>query len=578
MQVWNPRAALCAAALVLGACDALSPNVVVGERVSPPPPEAESPNRVHVWEPADPLPPPVETTSPVRFDRPQVNLQLDDVTNLPSTWVPGHAQTIALEVSNGGDDRAPSTSIRLRLVTRADWVDDIEVDTLILDALAPHETRLVEAEVILPDWAPSASFAFEAHVDPDDVVVETAETDNVWFGGVIDVSEVVVRPTHIDFGATQLGCAERAELVVQNESRERIILAGVDLDAGPNAEPFRLIGPRLPRTLSPAGEEGSRVELEVEFDPTGIVEAQTRIRVSTSEHRSQPLFVPLAGSGEIAPTTTDRHRQYYGPRVDFLIVVDRGSGMQGEIDELREHVPAWVSTMDGQSMQYQIGVTLSDVEAMGGALLGPVVDSEQIDRAQNLRRVLDSVRIDPEASSEALEAARSSLANHAHWLRPDAGLVVVFLSNRDDESDGPIVDYARAISTTKPSSDRVAANAIILDGSSRCADYPPAMRFIEFVQALNGRLDPVCDRDAFESLWSLPHRGFGLRRRFDLSRAPQGQTLSARIDGRIEPPVDAYGRDVWTFDRWGRRVTFEPQRVPSPGAVVHFEYVPHCAR
>ena len=578
MQSWASRAALCAAALVLGACDALSPNVVVGERVSPPPAEAETPNRVHVWEPADPLPPPVEITSPVRFDRPQVNLQLAHVTNLPSTWVPGRAHAIAIEVSNDGDERAPSTSIRLRLITRADWVDDIEVDTLILDPLAPHETRVVEADVTLPDWAPSASFAFEAHVDPDDVVVETVESDNVWFGGVIDVSEVVVSPPRIDFGATQLGCAERAELLVENESRERVILTSVELDAGPNAEPFRLIGPRLPRTLSPAGEEGSRVELEVEFDPTGIVEAQTRIRVNTSEHRSQPLFVPLVGSGEIAPTTVDRHRQYFGPRVDFLLVVDRGSGMQSELAELRDYVPAWLSTMDGQSMQYQIGVTLSDAEAMGGALLGPVIDSEQIDRAQNLRRVLDAVRIDPEAPSEALEAAGLSLANHAHWLRPDAGLVVVFLSNRDDESNEPIDHYARTISSAKPSTDMVAANAIILDGSSRCAGYPPAMRFIELVQALDGRLDPVCDRDAFESLWSLPHRGFGLRRAFDLQRAPQGQTLSVRVDGRLEPPVDARGQDVWTFDRWGRQVTFEPRRVPSPGATVDFEYVPHCAR
>lgn len=578
MQTWEPKAALCVAALMTCACDALSPDVVVGERVSPPRDAPEAPDRPHTWEPADPLPAPVETSPPIRFDRPQVNLQLANVTDLPRTWVPGRSHAIGVEVSNDGDDRAPSTSIRLRLVTRADWVDDIEVDTLILDALAPGETRVVQADVTLPDWAPSASFAFEAHVDPDDVVVETIESDNVWFGSVIDVSEVVVSPPRIDFGVAQLGCAERARLVIENQSRDRVILASVELDAGPNAEPFRMIGPRLPRTLSPAGEDGSQIEVDVEFDPSGLVEANTRIRVTTSEHRSQPLFVPLTGSGEIAPTTVDRDRQFFGPHVDFLLVVDHGAGMQTELDELRDHVGPWLAAMDAQSMQYQVGITLSDADLTGGALVGPVVDSEQLLRADNLRRVIDSIRVDPEAPSPGLEAARLSLAHHAHWLRPYAGLVVVFASNRDDESEQTFDHYVREISAAKPSDDMVAANAIVLDGSSRCAGYPPAMRYIDVVQALNGRLDPVCDRDAFESLWALPHRGFGLKRRFELSRAPQGQTLSVRIDGTLEPPIDGYGRDVWSFDRWGRVVTFTPQRTPGPGSVVDFEYVAHCAR
>mgnify|MGYP001057869252 CR=1 FL=1 len=137
------RSALIATAL-LAACDALSPDVVVGERVPPPAPTSDAPVAAPTWEYADPIPAPVDVPVRMEFRRPDVNLRLLDVEGLPRTWVPGRARRLAVTVLNDGSVRSPSTSIRLSLVTRADWVEDVEVETLILDGIAPGAAALVE--------------------------------------------------------------------------------------------------------------------------------------------------------------------------------------------------------------------------------------------------------------------------------------------------------------------------------------------------------------------------------------------------------------------------------------------------
>lgn len=565
-----------AVASLVWACDALSPDVVVGERVDSPRPEAPVETPPHVWQPADPLPDPIEGARPSTYEGPDLNLQLVDVQRLPATWVPGHSASIAITVANTGRDVSPSTSIRLSLITRDPWVDDLEIDTLILDRIEGGEVRVVEAAVRLPEWAPSASFAFEAHVDPDDVVPESIERDNVWFGQVVDVSALVVEPRRIDFGPAQIGCGEARALTVENRSADRVILASLSLEGRDG--PFHVRGARLPRTLAPRDEPGSRLEFEVSFDPSVERSEQAQLRLLTSQHRSQPTWIPVTGDGQIAPLAHDRFRQWFGPRVDFLLVVDRAPPMASELDELIDYVDIWVGTLAAQNMEYQIGVTLADVETTGGALVGPVVSSESQHPGDDLRSVLRSIVIDEEASGDGLAAARQSLTHHRHWLRPDAALSVIFSSNRDDTGDGEALDAVRAIVGAKQAAHAVTANAIILDGSARCGDQPPARRYIDVVMSLGGRLDPICDRDAYESLWALPHPGFGLRHRFELDRRPRPSTLAVRVNGVVKPAIDARGRDVWRTDRWSRLITFEPTLTPPAGATIDFEYVPECDR
>lgn len=565
-----------AVVLLAAGCDALSPDVVVGERVDPTDPTVERAPPTPAWDPVRALPAPVEGRAPPEYIAPDINLVVEAVHDLPRVWIPGRAHQIAIDVRNVGADAAPSNSIRLSLRTHTRWVDDLEVDTLIVDRLEGEEARSVVATVTLPDWTPSGSFAFEAHVDPDDLIPEHNEKDNVWFGQIVDVSEVLVEPARLDFGPTQIGCAARATLSVENQSLELVILTEVALEGGAAAEPFRLSGPRLPRTLSPAGEPGSRVELQVVFDPSGVVAPDTRLRVTTSEHRGLPLFVPLTGRAEVAPTHLDRHRQRFGPMVDYLLVIDRGAGMAAEREELRDYVVQWMDTLRGQQVDYQLGVTLADPAATDGAIIGPVVSSESMTPEADVRELLDSIEIDPEAPNEGLEAARRFVLHHGGWLRPEAGLVFVFLANRDDASPDDVSAYVGALRQTKRRPEQVTANAIILDGTSRCADERPALRYIDTAIAMGGRLDPICDVDAYEGLWALPHPTFGLRSEFALEHEPRGSTLTVRVDGALTAPIDGRGRDVWSYDRWSRIVEFEPLRAPSFGAVIDFEYVPLC--
>jgi len=571
----GPHAIAAFAWAALCACEALSPDVVVGERVRPPRPAPEEPTRPHTWEPEDRLPAPVDPTGPQTFDRPVINLRLVNVSQVPRAWVPGREGTVEMVIENDGTDLAPSTSIRLTLRTREPWIDDIEVDTWVTDPVPPGVARTIAAPVVLHDWVPSASFAFEAHIDPDDVVDETVEKDNVWFGHILDVTPVVVSPPRLDFGVAPVGCERTRRLVIENHADERVLVSSLDFETRAAADPFVIEGPRLPRNLAPAGKVGSRAEFQVRFQPTREVERDTRLRIGTSAHYGHPLSVGVSAAGRVAPASSERHRQRAGPRIDYLLVFDRGASMAPEVEELKRSVDRWVAELANSGTQYRIALTLADPEATGGALVGPVVSSEDVAPARDLHALLDRVGLEEGAPGRGLEAARMSLARYPGWLRPDAALMVVFVADRDDAGLRPVSEYVDAIRSRKKDPDAVAANAIVSESIEHCG-LPPAQRYLAFVDALQGRIDPICEADVFESLWARPHAGFGLQREFELREPLRPETLAVRIDGQLESPVGPRGRDTWRFDRWTHVVRFAAPEAPPPGSQIDFEYVATC--
>ncbi len=534
-----------------------------------------TPSRPYVWEPSDAVPDLVDHDGPQTFDQPQVNLRVAAVEGVPEIWVPGRRSSIVVTLENDGIHPSPSTSVGLHLVPENPDVPTVEVGRLLLPGLGPRSTFTIEEAIALPPWSPSTTFAFEAHVDPDDVVAETREDDNVWFGRALEVNEVIVQPQFVEFDVVQTGCRETRIVRIENRSEERILLAGVSVVGDPA---YRLSGPLTPRSLSPAsdpfGVSKATYQLHLEPDAPGDLGAFLEVR--TSEQLDNAVYIPISARAEEQPTHVEPRAQPPGPIVDVLLVVDRSVSMNVELGELDTFLPQWISTLKTTSTQFEIGVISADAGDGRGQLIGSPVSSEAVDPVRDLSEKLDLLATETDFDNTSFEAARLSMLHHRGWLREDAALSIVFLSDRDDQSAEPVGFYAEALRTAKADVRQIVVNAIVLDGSSRCLDQPPADRYLEMIGSFNGTTSAICDVDAYQPLWWRPFSSFGLPHEFKLDRTPRPETLTVRVDGVLEPPVDSRGREIWRHDRWSNVVTFSLEDAPRAGSLINFEYVPVC--
>ena len=207
------------------------------------------------------------------------------------------------------------------------------------------------------------------------------------------------------------------------------------------------------------------------------------------------------------------------PQADILFIVDTSCSMTEEQSALSSNFRTLLDHVQNQGVDFHIAVTTTDVDAGGerGAFTGPIITPSTPDPDGDFASaVLQGTNGSP--IEQGLEAARLALSqpqlstNNAGFLRSDASLTIIFLSDEDDQSPDAVADYVSFLQGLK-SGPPVTLNSIVGDTPQGCqgpsGSASAGLRYLNGTNSTGGAFSSICGADWSAALTNVPASGAG---------------------------------------------------------------------
>ncbi len=166
---------------------------------------------------------------------------------------------------------------------------------------------------------------------------------------------------------------------------------------------------------------------------------------------------------------------------------------------------------------------------------------------------------------------------NAPFLRDEAALSLVFVSDEEDQSPDPVSYYLDFYYAVKSPVDGWEAyrddtilniSAVVGDIPDGCEQasgedvYPaaPGYRYIDLAQRTGGVYDSICNEDFSPLVHELGLNISGLRSEFHLSKFPDELTLVVRVGPEGETAEEV--QEGWIYDCEQNRIVFDDEHVP----------------
>jgi hypothetical protein len=517
----------------------------------------------------------------------------------------GRVFSRAFEIRNTGDEACLLSAARM--VDRGPNGEFSLPDGDVMSTLIPGHS----SETIRVQFAPTmvgtvmgeVGFSISAQTPDNEARVELSGTG-------ADATLLIV-PNDLDFGTIGVGCAARARAVtLYNTGTAPVRLESIGL-ASPGNPAFTIVSaPNLPLTLAP----GDSQAFEVGFRADAVAAYAAAVEIAgTINGMAVTYIVSLQGAGATDATQTDEFDQLGRPKVDILFVIDDSCSMSEEQTSLSANFTAFIQFAAAQALDYQIGVTTTDVDEgqppEAGRLVpiaGNPADRIVTPRSQPSPEALfeqnANVGIDSRTFTEqGLEAAYLALSNplifghNSGFLRQDAVLSIIFVSDEEDQSPGNVDFYTNFFLSIKGfrNTNQFTASSIVGDAGAGCTGAggraQGGNRYIEVANRTGGVFQSICTADWSMALEDLSQTAFGFKSRFFLTNQPVIGTIHVYVtrtvvnpDGtvaevEVDVPATAPGGTVnWTYDYPSNSINFNTVSTPEPGAHIRIEYVAEC--
>lgn len=282
----------------------------------------------------------------------------------------------------------------------------------------------------------------------------------------------------------------------------------------------------------------------------------------------------------------------YAKDVDVLWVIDTSRSMDEHQDLLAQQMDIFVDALKGTELNFQIAATTMDMGSGGekGKFVAqdgtPAIlrgDNPQLKSLLEGRIRLGQAGSLVERGREAMKAALSSpnitTGPNQGFLRPNALLVVIFLTNEEDESAE--TDYAGFLDQIRPplaSGERswIAHFMGVTPDDPSCKtskfDYSSVgYKYIDLVNQSSGAVESICDANFARALTNVKARVLEIATEFKLDRKPIISSIRVVVNGQAVPESADNG---WTYFEANNSIRFHGTAVPKPGSGIKIDFDP----
>lgn len=387
--------------------------------------------------------------------------------------------------------------------------------------------------------------------------------------------DISANPGALDFGFQHTETTITQTVTLKNTGGDDLHV--FELALSPDDETYRIAG-TSPAVAAPfVLHAGDTVDVEIRFQPMLPGPVPVNLVVESDDPDEGTFLVPLDGNGFREQTDVIEQGTQYS--ADILFVVDDSGSMGNDQTKLANSFSTFINWLIDHTISFHIGVTTTDMSS--GGLQGTLNGSPKVlknDTPNLVAEFTDNVHVGTSgsASEKGLDGAVAALTypnianDNAGFLREDAKLFVVFVSDEEDQSSESVsyyVDLLTAVKDGDPNDLFLAA--ITGPATSSCSGDgtgQAAPRYNEAIALTGGLYGSICDADFGLTLQNLAFEITSPTAEFFLTYVPDLETLKVKVDGVQQAP------DRWSYEEAPNSVVFEAAYVPAMGADVSIEY------
>lgn len=304
--------------------------------------------------------------------------------------------------------------------------------------------------------------------------------------------------------------------------------------------------------------------------------------------RSLTGRVEVVDPPRIDATQIDVVRQADGI-VDILWVIDDSGSMANQRKTLVNNFDRFLQALLTLRVSWQMGVTTTNALDTG--------------KLRGTTKVIKLTTPDPKAVFEAnttfmgsrtrweqgLRMAELAVTgvniapggNNVGFLRPNAALAIIVVTDEDDSSFGTPEHFARVFRAAKGKGNEGLVTFSTIAGSTPVGCTPPgesiyygslaepAFRYASVSTKTGGVVGSICDNSFENTLLSIAQALNTLRRVFPLTLKPLLSSLNVKVNGAVVPQDPVNG---WQYQMNTNSIVFLGTYIPPPGAILEFEY------
>ena len=380
---------------------------------------------------------------------------------------------------------------------------------------------------------------------------------------VIDVNVPDIEIEHIALGPLDVKqtCQSTGEFSIRNIGTADLVVSEIDAYATVPAD-VRVTTPMpgAPFTLHPLEQKMIDFEINQSDDIDDSI-----MLVAKSNDPDEPIaskdanYTSLLGMRNYENFTITE-----GKEADILIIVDNSCSMNEEQIALGSNSELFINTLDSTGVDYRIAVITTD----SPMFVGPIIVPTSPDPALELSNQVNVGTAGSPYEMGLLMASKAmSLTGMAapggSFLRRDARLSLIWISDEDDFSGGLAGDWARDFWSKKASPGDVSVWGIIGDPTYGCFTAAPGDRYYELLATMGGSWTSICSTD-----WGAPLSGVAGRIGVDSTLELVGVPIPSTIRVFVGP-VRSYD---WVYVVSSNAVSFNPGHAPAVGSIVTVDY------
>jgi hypothetical protein len=402
--------------------------------------------------------------------------------------------------------------------------------------------------------------------------------------------DIEVDPLVLDFNALPVNCeADPQTFTVRNVGDADLDVTDIRLiSQGGQDQAFTLNA--SPRVLAP----GEEARVRVTFTPLGY-QAYDRVRVAIeSNDPDEPsVRVDLFGEGAEDAIYEQSWTQVQPEDVDVLWVIDNSGSMEDDIGQLANAFDTFIQAFIGLQIDARIALTTTDMDRSdGGEFVGPWFTTSDPQAQQKFTQQATQGFLGS-GNERGLDASKAALSApliqgpNAGFLRNNANLAVVVVSDEDDYSGVGVNAYTSWLNGLKASPDDTSFSGMVgPDGGGGPFAQPCALagggsasvapRYHDVIRQSKGVWGDFCQFDIRPFLTFFSRRAVGLQFEFPLDFTPSAVgAIDVFVDGVSVSPNAFNG---YTYDAATNTIVLNGTAVPDPGAfiTVQYPYVTTC--
>lgn len=399
-----------------------------------------------------------------------------------------------------------------------------------------------------------------------------------------------VLPDKLDLGGSNVGCKAASQKITFFHTGEQgcpdpIVLQSI-APVGGTSSAFSVVGANQV-SLKP----GEAKAVELTFKPTKVGVVKEPLRMTTNIPSQTQWDIPMVAEGVSQTTQNDVYQQPNKVKSDVLFVIDSSGSMADDQAMLASNTTYFLNWATRLNVDYSVMVITMDASGQPfpkGCAFGTtkVISPKTPNPNQTLN---NNFRVGTSGSGleQGLESAYRALSParlndpkcNKGFLRPDANLSIIFLSDEPDGSPFQASFYTSFFKSLKANQPLATVTASVIGGpppsgcrsSTVIASAMP--RYWKVSQDLNGVQASLCDHQWRQTLDSIVAKSWAYPTAFRVRREPKPSTLKVRVNGVIIPESATNG---WQYNKNDSMIQFSPGQVPKPGATVSLSYEPIC--